>query len=390
MSSDIKIKSQSADIVTIALGIIESISVSLLTKKTINTLHYVFNFLGHKCILLIKHRNILYEILIRPNKLPERYFKFLPKTIKKKSKVRVLAGCILKEWDVEKKDETPTYTTKVFYEMLKDGYKIPDGSYLITPTDAVVLRKDLNDPFVDFVGSDSLSLPYKPPVESKFLPFLSMNARKGYADVPIFTFDDWDYIKHPNIDFSKVNYDWDSKKPIAFFRGASTGCGWDAESNMRLKAVQMSSTNPELIDAKLTKITKNMKVHKTRRAGYVSSKLYKEAKPISFERFSDYKYILQIDGNVAAYRLAKTMLLGSVIMIVESDYSLWYQEKLEPFVHYVPIKSDLSNLVEMIEWCRINDKKCETIAKNAKKLAEKILTKKYLFEYLEDVFKKTV
>ena len=59
----------------------------------------------------------------------------------------------------------------------------------------------------------------------------------------------------------------------------------------------------------IRKITKNMKVHKTRRAGYVSSKLYKEATPMKFERFSDYKYILQIDGNVAAYRLAKTMLL---------------------------------------------------------------------------------
>lgn len=389
MSIDIKIKSNIGKEVGQAFAIVESISEKLLTKKMINTLQYVYSFLGHKCILLIKRKNTLYEILIRPNKLPERYWKFLPKTIKKKTKVRVLAGCILKEWDIEKKDETPTYTTKVFQTMLKEGYKIPDGCYLITPTDAVVLRKDLHDPFVDFVGSDSLSLPYKSPVESKFLPFLSMNARKGYADIPIFTFDDWDYIKHPDIDFTKVNNDWDSKKPVAFFRGSSTGCGWDAETNMRLKAVQMSSMHPELIDAKLTKITKNMKVHKTRRAGYVSSKLYKESTPMKFERFSDYKYILQIDGNVAAYRLAKTMLFGSVIMIVESDYSLWYQSLLEPFVHYVPVKPDLSNLVEMIEWCRLNDKKCEVIAKNGKTLAEKILTKKFLFEYMENVFEKT-
>ena len=75
-------------------------------------------------------------------------------------------------------------------------------------------------------------------------------------------------------------------------------------------------------------------------------------------------------------------------MIVESDYSLWYQSLLEPFIHYVPVKPDLSNLVEMIEWCKLNDKKCEVIAKNGKKLAEKILTKKFLFEYMEDVFEK--
>jgi hypothetical protein len=360
--------------------------------KLKNTLNYVYNILGHKCILLMKFENDLYEFLIRPNKLPSRYFKFLPKTIKNKSKVRILAGCIIKEWDIEKKDEVPTYTTNVFQTMLKDGYKMKDGCYLITPTDAVVLKKDVTEPFNDLVGSDNLKLEIKPKNSNDFLPFLSMNAKKGYADIPIFTFDDYDYIsKHPRgkIDFDKINYDWETKKELAFFRGGSTGCGWDTNSNMRLKAVQLSSMHPELIDAKLTQITNKMKVHKTRRAGFVSNKLFKIYPKIPQERYSDYKYILQIDGNVAAYRLAKTMLLGSVILIVQSDYSLWYQDLLEPFVHYVPIKSDLSNLVEMIEWCKLNDKKCKTIAKNAKKLAEKILTKKFLFEYLENIFDKT-
>jgi hypothetical protein len=259
---------------------------------------------------------------------------------------------------------------------------------LITPTDAVVLRKDLHDPFIDLVGSDKVTLPLK---SKEFIPFLSMNRRVGYEDVPIFTFDDWYYItKHPKygiINFDKVNYDWKSKKPIAFFRGGSTGCGWDAESNMRLKATQLSSMHPELIDAKITTVVKHTKIHKTRRVGRTDTKIFKEAPLVPQESYSNYKYLLQIDGNVAAYRLAKNMLFGSVILLVESDFSLWYQDKMKPLVHYVPIKSDLSNLVEMIEWCRLNDKKCKKIAENGRKFAEKVLTEKYLFKYLESVFK---
>lgn len=33
----------------------------------------------------------------------------------------------------------------------------------------------------------------------------------------------------------------------------------------------------------------------------------------------------------------------------------WYYDILKPWVHYVPVKRDLSDLVEKIEWLKEND-----------------------------------
>ena len=76
---------------------------------------------------------------------------------------------------------------------------------------------------------------------------------------------------------------------------------------------------------------------------------------------SRYKYILNIQGNSAAYRLSYLLRSGSVILNVESENKLWWEDKWEPMKHYVPIKSDLSDLKEKIEWCREHDEECRKI-----------------------------
>jgi hypothetical protein len=106
-----------------------------------------------------------------------------------------------------------------------------------------------------------------------------------------------------------------------------------------------------------------------------------KAKPvdrIDMEEQSKYKYIIHIDGNVAAYRLLKTMLLGSVILKVQGKYLLWIEQLLEDGVNYISIKPDMSDLIEKIEWCNSHDAECKIIAENGAKLAQKILNKDYI------------
>ena len=40
--------------------------------------------------------------------------------------------------------------------------------------------------------------------------------------------------------------------------------------------------------------------------------------------------------------------MGSVILLVDSPYTLWFQDKLKEYEHYVPVKDDLSNLKRQI------------------------------------------
>ena len=73
------------------------------------------------------------------------------------------------------------------------------------------------------------------------------------------------------------------------------------------------------------------------------------------------------------------MLFRSVL----SDYKLWYTDKLKPFVHYVPVMPDLSNLMEKVRWCRDNDDKCREIANNARRFYEEHLSQSSILDYLQ-------
>ena len=71
-----------------------------------------------------------------------------------------------------------------------------------------------------------------------------------------------------------------------------------------------------------------------------------------------YKYVIAIDGNVSGFSRAPFLLLSnSVPLVVESKYRPLYFDSWIPWVHYVPIKSDQSDLIEKIKWLIKNDDK---------------------------------
>ena len=105
-----------------------------------------------------------------------------------------------------------------------------------------------------------------------------------------------------------------------------------------------------------------------------------------FMKQSKHKFILNIDGNVAAFRLLSWMQTGSVIMNVKSDYSLWFSDKLKHRKNIVEIKADLSDLEKQYEWCLQNDDKCKQIAKEGMLLSKKLLTKDNVMNFIKMEF----
>jgi hypothetical protein len=99
---------------------------------------------------------------------------------------------------------------------------------------------------------------------------------------------------------------------------------------------------------------------------------------------SKYKYIIHVDGNVNAYRLLATMLTGSLILRVTSQYTSWVDHMMQHKVHFIPVKADLSDLLDVIRWCRQNDDKCREIANNGMEFARSILSKKYIQSYFQN------
>ena len=158
---------------------------------------------------------------------------------------------------------------------------------------------------------------------------------------------------------------WKEKKPIAVFRGSSTGRGVDELTNTRM---QLCSLQSDILDVGITNWNNRPRI--TRQGDKLilstfSKKGKIKADWLSPKQQSYYKYIIHVDGHSSAYRLTLELSMKSVLLIVDSDYYIWYKKQLKPFVHYIPVKKDLSNLITQINWCINNDDKCQQISENA-------------------------
>lgn len=67
---------------------------------------------------------------------------------------------------------------------------------------------------------------------------------------------------------------------------------------------------------------------------------------------------------------------GCVPFIISNARS-WFTPFLIPYVNYIPINYDLSNLKEMIEWVINNDLEAQEIAKNALLFSKTIFTPEF-------------
>ena len=77
--------------------------------------------------------------------------------------------------------------------------------------------------------------------------------------------------------------------------------------------------------------------------------------PPSLLLLLQYKYQINIDGTVAAYRFPYLMGGGSLILKQDSQYYEHFYRHLRPWVHYVPVKRDLSDIVERLQWALDHD-----------------------------------
>lgn len=356
--------------------------------NSVNTFNYLVEHLGFTFYILCvtDGRATMYrvqttktapqfkEALIKPGAIT---MKNPYKNTKEWRVIQCLVSPFKKEVEV-----SPEYET-FFDEM---PHALPEGMYVLNITDAVLLRKDGKEPWP--MASGDKKLPFKmESINDKFIPILSSSGGVDYWDIPIPTFDDLDIAFGRNKEIGTEDMaNWKLKKPVAVFRGSASGCGVTPETNQRIKLASMKKT--PFLDVGLTGVVSD-KLKFDPVYGLTNLDLSKKLKPVqrlSFRQQSFYKYIIHIDGNVAAYRLLKMMTLGSVILKVQGEYILWFEHMLKDGVNMISIKKDLSDLEEKIEWCKAHDNECKEIARKGRELALKCLDKKFLF----DTFAKTL
>lgn len=329
-----------------------------------NTIKYLSG-LNHACYLICVTDSKPEVYKLPGQGLPPLYSKTILKTLKRKhvstNKTYRVMQCILRP---VKKVETTSEELASFLANLT--YTLPDGVYIWTASDSMIIKRDGTGPY-PAIGDITLKL------GGKFIPFLAYSGHVDFWDIPVVNFDDMHYALGKGTPPAFV--DWETKKPIAVFRGTTTGCGYTTETNMRLKLSTMRS--PDL-DVGIVKHTNQMKFDPKEGLGTINPSVFPVVPPMPMSEQATHKYIIHIDGNVAAYRLLGTMMTGSVILKVEGPYTLWIDHLLKPLKHYVPVKADLSDLLDVLEWCKTHDAKCKKIALAGYEFAKNALTKDYI------------
>ena len=73
----------------------------------------------------------------------------------------------------------------------------------------------------------------------------------------------------------------------------------------------------------------------------------------SMENFN-YKYLILVDGNSFVSRAPKFLSSGSLIFR-SGIFSEWFEDRLVPHKHYIPVKLDYSDLEEKVQWAITHD-----------------------------------
>lgn len=266
---------------------------------------------------------------------------------------------------------TPLYGFKNALLTLCELTHLPDIDFIVNHADGT------SDPFY-LTHCPEDQAPIMGWAKIKTLPHLILIP--DYRSVSAVWFDNIRKLTEKK-NFMGRNLTWAERKNQAFWRGAFT-------DSLRWKMSELSIAYPNQLDAGLIATTstelQNIEAFwKTTEPGQGDADLY--IKPsATYEEHMQFKYLPVINGVMCTYPGYQWRLLSqSLTMKQESNQIQWFYNALQPYVHYVPIKEDLSDLIEKINWAQSHDSECNQMAQNARTfvLSQLMFDDVYLYLY---------
>uniref|UniRef100_A0A8C5QUJ4 Protein O-glucosyltransferase 1 n=1 Tax=Leptobrachium leishanense TaxID=445787 RepID=A0A8C5QUJ4_9ANUR len=144
---------------------------------------------------------------------------------------------------------------------------------------------------------------------------------------------------------------WENKIPRGYFRGSRT-------SPERDPLILLSRGEPGLVDAEYTK-----------NQAWRSEKDTlgrPPAKEVPLVDHCKYKYLFNFRGVAASFRLKHLFLCGSLVFHVGKDWQEFFYHRLEPWLHYIPVSQDLSDIRELLQFVTENDEEAKKIAERGR------------------------
>lgn len=177
---------------------------------------------------------------------------------------------------------------------------------------------------------------------------------------------------------------WNEKKNVAFFRGSTTGgfyTTWNWQQMPRTRVVSACRAEGSHCDAMFTGFPQC----EGEAANIIESSLGK-APVVREEDYERYKYNILVDGNGApASRTVQSVFTNTLLLKLESPFSEFFYPLLQPYVHYVPVSYNATDLLEKISWARENDVRARWIAEELFSFGKRHLSPTAVNEYVHEL-----
>ncbi|MEI8300526.1 MAG: glycosyl transferase family 90 [Chlamydiota bacterium] len=182
---------------------------------------------------------------------------------------------------------------------------------------------------------------------------------------------------------ANYHFAFDEKIGLAFWRGATTGGAFTIhnwEKYPRSSLVLFANQHPNILDAKYTSVVSDSDQS-------LLEKLFQEKNLLgsstSIYDHIQYKYLIDIDGNSCTYSRLFWILLSNSLCIKQiSDNEQWYYGALKPYVHYLPFKTDMSDLAIQIAWAEKHPNEVKQMIYQANCFVKKHLLQEHVFQYV--------
>jgi hypothetical protein len=201
-----------------------------------------------------------------------------------------------------------------------------------------------------------------------------INALAGYGKLR-------DSIPKANLAFP-----WEQKRDQCFWRGSTTGgystlANWDKLSRTQLVLLSLSASS--LLDARFNHVVQcDPEIPQMMKGKGMMSP------SVSRKDHLQYKYLVDVDGNSCSFERYFWLLLSNSLVLKQMSPNVqWYYGGLEPYKHYVPVKSDLSDLLEKIQWAQAHDEEAKLMAEEATRFVEENLSPEDTLLYLSCLLK---
>lgn len=154
----------------------------------------------------------------------------------------------------------------------------------------------------------------------------------------------------------------------------------------RYTLLKMSLLHPDIVDARLTTYDNICGSESADRLKQQLQEIFgnpAEYQPI--ESFVRYKYLISIDGVCSSWERVPYILASGSVLLLQHRWNQFFYPGLKPWEHYVPLKDDVSDLVERYKWLIVHPFEAKAIAENAQHFAREILHPATLGRFLAEI-----